>query len=593
MEMDHEDDDYEPNNEDIEDTSPYILRRRPVEDPVAVERTNSAEKRAKTDPDNELSSTRLPTNIKSISKSLDHVSRQLKGMEYDTNTSLRVVHSVLVLQKEYLMNKQKKPEFYKAGFVRNRACQLFGISTHTYGKIMKSYFSLKGISFVYTSGKGRGNFDSKVTRIPQTQSVVIAIREFVRIRRAKTQRTTAKQILEFCIREGFISVPKDTGDPEAYEKKSFDTAYRSMRRWVERNGFKRDKRTGNIVLKEHIALHRDLYLKAFFANRALPPEEQLREVYLDESYIHQHYKKNDDSVWDPNDDQDIQYGKEKNKGNRYCFLCAIQGPNPRIFQPTDIQCNDEEAKLFDKMTLSTLGATDRGGVVPQSVWAFCPQQKKLHKGDYHKVFKSTNFMQWWNDQLIPNLQQPSIIIMDNASYHKAYPDTYPTSKSKKSDYIDFCTMKNIPFDPKDTIPIIREKIRTFKKTQKMSCELIAEANGHRVLFTPPCHSDLQPIELLWAKLKGNIGRKYDTDTTMTILKERLDEEFSAAYGWNESIEGFIRKSTAIARKFFTEIQQEETQETEDTDKNDSSIDSELSDGSVESDSEDELDLIGL
>jgi len=25
MEMDHEDDDYEPNNEDIEDTSPYIL----------------------------------------------------------------------------------------------------------------------------------------------------------------------------------------------------------------------------------------------------------------------------------------------------------------------------------------------------------------------------------------------------------------------------------------------------------------------------------------------------------------------------------------------------------------------------------------
>ena len=263
MEMDHEDDDYEPNTEDIEDTSPYILQRRPVEDLVAVERTNLAEKRAKTDPDNELSSTRLPTNIKSISKSLDHVSRQLKGMEYDTNTSLRVVHSVLVLQKEYLMNKQKKPEFYKAGFVRNRACQLFGISTHTYGKIMKSYFSLKGISFVYTSGKGRGNFDSKVTCIPQTQSVVIAIREFVRIRRAKRQRTTAKQILEFCIREGFISVPKDTDDPEAYEKKSFDTAYRSMRRWVERNGFKRGKRTGNIVLKEHIALHRDLYLKAF------------------------------------------------------------------------------------------------------------------------------------------------------------------------------------------------------------------------------------------------------------------------------------------------------------------------------------------
>jgi hypothetical protein len=50
------------------------------------------------------------------------------------------------------------------------------------------------------------------------------------------------------------------------------------------------------------------------------------------------------------------------------------------------------------------------------------------------------------------------------------------------------------------------------------------------LFTLPCHSDLQPIELLWAKLKGNIGRKYDSNTTMSVLKERLDEEFEASLG---------------------------------------------------------------
>ena len=458
---------------------------------------------------------------------------------------------------------------------------------------MKSYFASKGSSSIYTSGKGRGNFDKKETRIPETQAVVVSIREFVRVRRAKRQRTTAKQILEFCIGEGFLFIPKDKDDPDAYEKKAFETAYRSMRRWLQRNGYRRGKRSGNIVMKEHIALHRDLYLKAFFANRALPIEEQLWEVYLDESYIHQHYKKNNDSVWDPNDDQDLQFGKEKNKGNRYCFLCAIQGPNPQVFQPTDDECNDEEAKLFDKMTLSTLETKDRGGVVPGSVWAFCPQQKKLHKGDYHKVFKSTNFMQWWNDQLIPNLQQPSIIIMDNARYHKAYPDPYPTSKSKKADYTAFCTMKNIPFDPKDTIPILRNTIKAFKAKQKMSCELIAEANGHSVLFTPPCHSDLQPIQLLWAMLKGNIGCKYDTDTTMTILKQRLDEEFAASFGWNESIEGFIRKSTATAHKFFTEIQKEEAKEQEEMDKENTLTDSEDSDTSRSSGSESEVEFIGV
>ena len=39
------------------------------------------------------------------------------------------------------------------------------------------------------------------------------------------------------------------------------------------------------------------------------------------------------------------------------------------------------------------------------------------------------------------------------------------------------------------------------------------------------HPDLQPIELLWKKLKDNIERKYKSNTLMTILKEQLDEEF--------------------------------------------------------------------
>ena len=281
----------------------------------------------------------------------------------------------------------------------------------------------------------------------------------------------------------------------------------------------------------------------------------MREVYLDESYIHQHYHKNDDSCWDPNDEQDIQVGKAPAKGNRYCFLCAIQGPNPRVFTPDDSE-NDRDARLLDKLKLDQLGMADRGGIVDGSVWAFCPQQKKQHKGDYHKVFNAENFVQWWKDQLLPNLTQPSLIIMDNASYHKTYVDKYPTSKWRKADYIAFCTRKEIPIESTDTIPIMAGKIREYKSRQKMHCVLLAEEQGHKVVFTPPHHSDLQPIELLWAKLKGNIGRKYDSNTTMAVLKERLDEEFDLACTWNESIEGFIHKTRRLARKFYTEAMED-------------------------------------
>jgi DDE superfamily endonuclease len=195
---------------------------------------------------------------------------------------------------------------------------------------------------------------------------------------------------------------------------------------------------------------------------------------------------------------------------------------------------------------------DKPGVVPGSVWSFCPQAKGSHQGDYHKVFNSTNFVAWFVDQLLPNLSHPSLIVMDNASYHCTYPPEVPTvGTSKKADLVDYLIRKGVPIDPTDTVPILRSKAKKYIiEQEKKLCEQLALDAGHEVCYQPPHHSDFQPIELLWAKLKGNIGRKYNSDTTMAILKERLDEEFEAALTWNDSIGGMIRKTSAICRSFY-------------------------------------------
>lgn len=78
-------------------------------------------------------------------------------------------------------------------------------------------------------------------------------------------------------------------------------------------------------------------------------EKGLRKAYMDKTYIHQHYHRNDELIWDPNDEQDVIHSKAK--GWQYCFVCAIQGPNHR-----DIN--------------------DLLGLAPNLVWAFCLQQKK-------------------------------------------------------------------------------------------------------------------------------------------------------------------------------------------------------------------------
>jgi len=70
---------------------------------------------------------------------------------------------------------------------------------------------------------------------------------------------------------------------------------------------------------------------------------------------------------------------------------------------------------------------------------------------------------------------------------------------------------------------------------------------------------------------------------MAVLKQQLDEEFEASYGWNESIEGMIHKSTAIAKSFYQMILQEE----DDPDNAPSCIDSN-SDGSESDEKSDAL-----
>ena len=173
--------------------------------------------------------------------------------------------------------------------------------------------------------------------------------------------------------------------------------------------------SSNIIPKKEHVLQKTFYLHEYFANRDLPAKDRLQEVYMDESYIHEYYNCNDNSLWDPSDKQDLQINKAPTKRSCYYFAAAIQGPDPRVVQHKG------------------LSKEWKASLVPGTVWAFCPQRKRAHTGDYHKVFHGQNFLDWWKNQLLPNLNQPSLIIMDNAAYHKVKFSTPKLTKMKKED----------------------------------------------------------------------------------------------------------------------------------------------------------------
>jgi hypothetical protein len=66
------------------------------------------------------------------------------------------------------------------------------------------------------------------------------------------------------------------------------------------------------------------------------------------------------------------------------------------------------------------------------------------------------------------------------------------------------------------IPIVDEH-----RPKPVYCaQTLATQYGHLLYFTPPSQQTLQPIELIWAQVKGPIARSPATNATETVVKVR-------------------------------------------------------------------------
>ena len=174
-----------PPEEDIDSAPAFNLRKHPHEyvDEVSEELEVDS-------PRNSIATAqvRIPARLEQLVPMKKHVSKLLKGADFDRNMSLRVVAASLQMQEDYIRAKRKhgkgKTVAIPKPAVRANICRLFGISAPTYGKIMRAYLTNRQI---YVSGKfdnGRsGNLAQRDTRVPQTKAVENQVREWVRQRR--------------------------------------------------------------------------------------------------------------------------------------------------------------------------------------------------------------------------------------------------------------------------------------------------------------------------------------------------------------------------------------------------------------------------
>jgi hypothetical protein len=90
---------------------------------------------------------------------------------------------------------------------------------------------------------------------------------------------------------------------------------------------------------------------------------------------------------------------------------------------------------------------------------------------------------------MPALKNPSLVVLDNASYHnvKTEDTVCPHFSQKKAVLQYYLTQHNIPFSATDTRKVLYEKIKQKKTTVVYKTDKIANLHGHEVLRNPIRH----------------------------------------------------------------------------------------------------------
>ncbi|RHY46144.1 hypothetical protein DYB38_010865 [Aphanomyces astaci] len=247
------------------------------------------------------------------------------------------------------------------------------------------------------------------------------VRQYIRQRSLTRVRTVAKDIMALLVEAGVIQC-------NTQDRGSSASCLRIVQIYLEKLGFKRGKRRAKAtysVSSAHAAA-RDIYVRKMNNLDANTPV-----VYMDESYIHHHYTRHQDSLFDPTDDAPL---KEKHKGRRMCFIAGIMA------------CRASGAN-------STVVALDifEGG-----------KKSKDDPKDYHAMFNHTYFVKWLERAMdcVEALGQTGVVfVMDNAKYHKGLPDDTPRGSWRKVDLLAACQLYGVDVEARDLKSTIWSRLK--------------------------------------------------------------------------------------------------------------------------------------
>jgi transposase len=191
-------------------------------------------------------------------------------------------------------------------------------------------------------------------------------------------------------------------------------------------------------------------------------------------------------------------------------------------------------------------AISHEGWVPQARLMFKASRKT---GDYHANMNQQNFVRWFQERLLPNIPEESVIILDNAPYHNVLTEeTFPKKSHSVKRLREWLSDNTIPWTHDMLKAELFELCSRFAPKPEFLIDTIAREAGHSILRTPPYHPELQPIETCWAIVKNHVAQH--NDYTMQKVWSLLDEGFRKVT--NITCQKLIKKIYAQEDAFWNE-----------------------------------------
>ncbi|XP_017881575.1 uncharacterized protein LOC108625801 [Ceratina calcarata] len=185
------------------------------------------------------------------------------------------------------------------------------------------------------------------------------------------------------------------------------------------------------------------------------------------------------------------------------------------------------------------------GFVPGTLLCFEAKKNSL---DYRNEMNGDIFFDWFRS-FLPMLQDGAIIVIDNAAHHSVKIEKYPTLSWTKNDIITWLVGKGEKVNPHYVKAQLIGLTGKHKRPENnYVIDEYAKQHGHIVLRLPPYHSELNPLELAWTKLKDYITARnitYKLADIQQLVNEAIENVSTES--WQNLICHIIDEETKLCQ----------------------------------------------